>query len=137
MLNLLWLASTYKIDESFKPVVYVFNQFTVKSVDLRQTSPSPDSWENDIPHFGLRGVVQEGGLVFGDISSQDMRKYISHTIELSPLIWNEEILGSHSLNQASLFPSRKNDNFYKVLLEQCQNKDSEYHVFNQYIPVYD
>ncbi len=128
---------SYKHSEHSDSVVYVFSpdDATIKSVAAISIHPD-ESTERTIPHFGLRGVIQQGGLVFGATGDPpDMRRYVSHQLHLDPSIWSETKYGNRYC-AARLFPPPDIDPFYKALLKLCSDKHSDYYALQRYVTIY-
>jgi hypothetical protein len=130
-------AKYIPIKPDFAPVVYAFSP-GARVEDLRKINSHPyDPSNEQIPYYGLRGVAQCGGLLFGATTDQpDMRQYVSHIIHTSPSIWDTRAPGSHTLNEEDLFPRKGIDSFYSLLLKRCEDTTSKYSELTKYVPVY-
>jgi hypothetical protein len=105
---------------------------------LRKVASHPyDVSGESIPYYGLRGVLQKGGLLFAATKSEpDLRKYVGAEIRVARGIWKSITEDLHWCNYAGLFPSPDKDQFYKALLEEQRNPSSAFHEITRSVPAY-
>jgi hypothetical protein len=106
-------TATYVPGGEGQPVVYVFSSSGVEIEDLRKVASHPyDVSGESIPYYGLRGVLQKGGLLFAATKSEpDLRKYVGAEIRVARGIWKSITEDLHWCNYAGLFPSPDKDQF--------------------------
>jgi hypothetical protein len=129
--------ATFELASAVDSVVYVFSGQEIDVQDLRQISFDPrDPSKEKIPYFGLRGVAQEGGLIFGaNDYYRDLRPLLSCVIRIKTNIWDAKIVGGH-YRYEELFPSNSTDAFYGALLDEKRKPVSIFAPITDYIPIY-
>lgn len=126
--------------ETGERVVYVFKEPKSDLLDLQVIASAKQfgfEGEQDVPYYGLRGVVQKGLLLLGATRhNPDLREQVSAVIHLVAGGWSHDILKAQKYTYPEMIPPRDVDPFYAALLKERANRNSKFQRVVQHIIEY-
>ena len=129
--------ATYQLADA-EGVVYIFPSGGSDLADLRKVhSHEWDETNARIPYFGLRGVVQEGALLFGATAAKpDLSDRVIHRIRFTQNVWDAEAVKPRVCDYRTVFPLPQSDPFYRALLTEIAKPNSIYAELKDFVPIY-
>lgn len=111
-------------------VVYIFDAGAaeLEIEDLRSVlTDSNRTFDISIPYFGLRGVAQQGALLFGATTNEpDMGKWITAKCAVVPGIWDTFPEARSRPSYRDIIPDIEADPFYAMLLREKKTPSSKF-----------